>query len=139
MLSFADFFAFNSEEEAAILRPGEDFVLPENGASGGGITRVSESSFQLADTGHYLMMFHVTTIQTPKLGLTLNGELLDYTVAGRPSGGSQIVGMTVVTVSQENSVVTLRYPEDESDNTGVLPAENPREDTTSHLVIVQLS
>ena len=139
VLGFADFFAMNNEEEAVILQPGEDFSLPENGASGGGITRISESSFNLLNAGNYLVMFNVTTIQTPKLGLTLNGEMLDYSIAGRPSGASQIVGMTVVTSTQDNSVLTLRYPEEESDNNGVVTADNPRKDTTSHLVIVQLN
>ena len=83
-------------------------------------------------------MFCVTTIQTPKLGLTLNGEMQDYSIAGRPSGGSQIIGMTIVTTQQEDTVLTLRYPDDESGN-AASPAEEPREDTTSHLTIVQLS
>ena len=42
-------------------------------------------------------------------------------------------------IEQEDSVLTLRYPDEESDDTGVIPAAPPRDDTTSHLVIVQLS
>ena len=139
LLGFADFFAYNSEEEALILQPGEDFPFPNTGVTSGGISRISESSFRLSDSGSYLVMFVVTTIQTPKLGLTLNDELLEYTIAGRPSGGSQITGMTIVNVTQEDSVLTLRYPDEESDDTGVIPAAPPRDDTTSHLVIVQMS
>ena len=139
LLGFADFFAFNSEEEALILQPGEDFPFPNNGVTTGGISRISESSFKLAEPGNYLVMFVVTTIQTPKLGLTLNGEMLEYTIAGRPSGGSQITGMTIINVTEENSVLTVRYPDEEADNTGVNPTAPPRDDTTSHLIIVQMS
>ena len=138
MLGYTDFFAVNAEEEAINLQPGEDFAFPDNGVITGGISRISESSFNLADTGNYLVMFVVTTIQTPKLGLTLNGELLAYTVAGRPSGVSQIIGMTIVNVSEENSVLTLRYPDEESNDAGVIPTESLSSDTTSHLIIVQL-
>ena len=94
---------------------------------------------RLSDTGSYLVMFHVTTIQTPKLGLTLNGDLLESTVAGRPSGGSEIVGMSIITTVQDDSVLTLRYPDDDNGNDAAAPAANPRDDTTSHLVVVQLS
>ena len=62
----------------------------------------------------------------------------DYSIAGRPSGDSQITGITIVTTQQEDTVLTLRYPEDESGN-AVVPADAPREDTTSHLTVVQLS
>ena len=123
----------------AVLEPGEDFPLPEDGAASGGITRISETSFRLANAGSYLVMFNVTTILTPKLGLTLNGEMQDYSIAGRPSGGSQITGITIVTTQEENTVLTLRYPEEEENEVGVIPAENPRLDTTSHLTVVQIS
>ena len=140
VLSFADFFAINSEEEAMILQPGEDFAFPNTGAnSNSGISEITETSFNLENIGSYLVMFNVTTIQTPKLGLTLDDELLDYTVAGRPSGASQIVGMTIITTTQENSVLTVRYPDDDAYSGEAVPTENPRQDTTSHLVIVQLS
>ena len=138
VLSFADFFRTDDSEEYKVLQPGEDFPLPEDGAASGGITRISETSFNLADIGSYLVMFCVTTIQTPKLGLTLNGQTQAYSIAGRPSGGSQIIGMTIVTTQQEDTVLTLRYPDDESDN-AVMPAEAPREDSTSHLTVVQLT
>ncbi len=128
----------NTEEETVNLSPGEDYPLPDNGPTEGGISRIDETSFNLAETGSYLVMFHVTTIQTPKLGLTLNGEILDYTIAGRPSGGSEIVGMTVVTTTQENAVLTLRYPEGENGGEAVT-ADNPTLNTTSHLVIVRIN
>ena len=135
-----DFFAVNESTATANLQPGEDYPLPEDGAnSGNGISRISETSFRLAEPGSYQVMFCVTTIQTPKLALTLDGEVLDYSVAGRPSGGSQIVGMTIVPTTQPDSVLTLRYPDEESNGEEAVPAENPRIDTTSHLVIIRLS
>ena len=139
VLGFADFYAVNQDAETINLQPGEDYPLPENGASSGGITRIDQTTFNLADTGSYLVMFNVTTIQTPKLGLTLNGEMQDYSIAGRPSGGSEITGMTIISVTQENSVLTLRYPDGQTEETSAVPAENPQLDTTSHMVIVQVS
>ena len=45
-----------------------------------------------------------------QLLLTLNGQDLDYTVAGRATGTSQIVGMAIVTTTSVNSVLTVRNP-----------------------------
>ena len=83
-------------------------------------------------------MFHVTAVQIKKLGVTLNGTMQDYTISGRPSGASEIVGMTIVTTTQDDTVLTLRYPEDEEAISDVQPTDNPYLDITSHLVIIQL-
>ena len=47
--------------------------------------------------------------------------------------------MTIVPTTQPDSVLTLRYPDEESNGEEAVPAENPRIDTTSHLVIIRLS
>ena len=54
VLGFADFYAVNQDAETINLQPGEDYPLPENGASSGGITRIDQTTFNLADTGSYL-------------------------------------------------------------------------------------
>ena len=106
--------------------------------SGSGISRISDTSFNLAKAGSYQVMFHVTAVQIKKLGVTLNGTMQDYTISGRPSGASEIVGMTIVTTTQDDTVLTLRYPEDEEAISDVQPTDNPYLDITSHLVIIQL-
>ena len=63
----------------------------------------------------------------------------DYSISGCPSGASEIDGMTIVTTAQDDTVLTLRYPEDEEAASDVQPTENPYLNITSHLVIVQLS
>lgn len=42
--------------------------------------------------------------------MTLNGEDLEYTVVGRATGASQIVGMSIVATTVINSVLTVRNP-----------------------------
>ena len=140
VLSYADFYAIDGETSAfKNLQPGEDFAFPEDGAnSGSGISRISDTSFNLAKAGSYQVMFHVTAVQIKKLGVTLNGTMQDYTISGRPSGASEIVGMTIVTTTQDDTVLTLRYPEDEEAISDVQPTDNPYLDITSHLVIIQL-
>ena len=44
--------------------------------------------------------------------MTLNGQELDYTVVGRATGTSQILGMAVITTTAVNSVLTVRNPSD---------------------------
>ena len=43
VLGFADFYAVNQDAETINLQPGEDYPLPENGASSGGITRIDQN------------------------------------------------------------------------------------------------
>ena len=59
------------------------------------------SSFNLAQIGTYHILFQVSVIEAGQLILTLNGADLAYTVAGRATGASQIVGMAIVTTTQK--------------------------------------
>lgn len=45
-----------------------------------------------------------------QLLLTLNGEDLEYTVVGRATGASQIIGMAVIETTAVNFVLTVRNP-----------------------------
>ena len=42
--------------------------------------------------------------------LTLNGADLDYTVVDRATGTSDIIGMSIVTTTEVNSILTFRNP-----------------------------
>ena len=78
--------------------------------SGADITRTGPDSFNLAQIGTYQVLFQVSVTEAGQLILTLNGEDLEYTVAGRATGASQIVGMAIVTTTAINSVLTVRNP-----------------------------
>ena len=54
--------------------------------------------------------FQVSVDEPGQLELTLNGNSLAYTVVGRATGSSQIVGEALVTVTSPDLVLTVRNP-----------------------------
>lgn len=97
VLNYADFYALMPPDNAATVAPGTDVSFPQDGPnSGTGIVRTGPSSFNLADIGVYHVLFEVSVDQAGQLLLTLNGADLAYTVVGRATGASQIVGMAIV-------------------------------------------
>ena len=111
-LDYAEFYALVPPDNPEPIEAGEDVAFPRNSVtSGGGITRVSDTEFNLADEGVYLVTFTATAEGEGQLILTLNGVDLPYTVSGRGEDNSQIVGISLVRVTEENSVLTVRNPE----------------------------
>jgi len=57
-----------------------------------GILRSTSTEFILANIAAYQVMFQVGVIEPGQLELTLNNSALAYTVVGRSTGTTQIVG-----------------------------------------------
>lgn len=139
VLNFADFYALMPPDNAATVAPGTDVSFPQDGPnSGSGIVRTSASSFNLADIGSYQVLFQVGTDEAGQLVLTLNGSPLDYTVVGRATGTSQIIGMAIVTTTSVNSILTVRNPADNTTALTITPSAGGTEPVSAHLVITQL-
>lgn len=137
--NFADFYALIPPNDMMGIAPGEDVGFPQNGPIGGtGITRLSDTAFNLANIGTYQIFFEVSINESGQLLLTLNGTDLDYTVVGRATGTSQIVGMTLVRTTVANSVLTVRNPL--GNNTLTLtPNAGGERAVSTHLVITQIN
>jgi len=71
--------------------------------------------------------------------LTLNGEDLDYTVVGRATGVSQIVGMAIVATTAVDSILTVRNPASNPAALTITPLAGGAQPVSAHLVILQLS
>ena len=111
VIDFADFYALMPPDNAATVAPGTDVSFPQDGPnSGSDITRTGPSSFNLEQIGTYQVLFQVGVTEAGQLILTLNGEDLEYTVVGRATGASQIIGMAIVETTSINSVLTVRNP-----------------------------
>lgn len=63
----------------------------------------------------------------------------DYSVAGRATGTSQIVGMAVVTTTAVNSILTVRNPAGNAAALTISPLAGGTRPVSSHLVITQIS
>ncbi len=140
ILSFADFFALMPPDNASTVAPGIDVSFPQDGPSGGSvITRISPSAFNLSLIGTYQILFQVGVDEAGQLILTLNGADLLYTVVGRATGTSQIIGMALVTTSAINSTLTVRNPAGNSTALTITPLAGGTRPVSAHLVITQLS
>lgn len=139
VLNYADFFALMPPDNAATVAPGTDVSFPQDGPnSGSGIARSGPSAFNLAEIGTYQVLFQVSVTEAGQLILTLNGEDLAYTVAGRATGTSQIVGMAIVETTVINSVLTVRNPEGTAAALTITPLAGGTRPVSAHLVITQI-
>ncbi len=126
-------------DNAATVAPGTDVSFPQDGPNGGtGITRTSDSSFNMSEIGTYFIEFFVSVDEAGQLILTLNGADLEYTVAGRATGASQIVGTAIVTTTVINSVLTVRNPAGNAAALRITPLAGGTRPVSAHLVIMQI-
>ena len=70
--------------------------------------------------------------------LTLNGQDLEYTVVGRVTGTSEIVGMAIISTTSVNSVLTVRNPAGNAAALTITPLAGGTRPVSAHLVITQL-
>ena len=138
--NFADFFALMPPDNAATVAAGADLQFPQDGpTSSTTITRLSPSSFNLADVSSYLVQFQASVDEAGQLILTLNGADLAYTVSGRATGTSQIVGSVIITTTVPNSVLTVRNPAGNPAALTITPNAGGTRAVSAHLVIVELT
>ncbi|MDF2547335.1 MAG: hypothetical protein K0R93_2233, partial [Anaerosolibacter sp.] len=139
VLNFADFFALMPSDNAATVAPGTDVSFPQDGpTSGAAIARTGPSTFNLAEIGTYQVLFQVSVSEAGQLILTLNGADLAYTVVGRATGTSQIVGLALVTTTVIDSILTVRNPAGNATALTITPLAGGTRPVSAHLVIMQI-
>ena len=137
---FADFFALMPGDNAATVGVGTDVDFPNDGptSGNGAVLRISLSQFQLRSIGTYQVMFQVSVNEPGQLVLDLNGNDLAYTVVGRATGTSQIVGIALVQTSVVNSTLSVRNPAGNSTALTITPLAGGTNPVSAHLVITRL-
>ena len=139
VLNYADFYALMPSDNSATVAPGTDVSFPQDGPNSGlGIVRTGPDSFNLTQIGTYQILFQVGVTEAGQLILTLNGEDLAYTVVGRATGTSQIVGMAIVTTTTINSILTVRNPAGNAAALTITPLAGGTRPVSAHLVITQI-
>jgi len=123
----------------ATVAPGTDVSFPQDDPnSASGIARSGPSSFVLADIGIYQVLFQVSVTEAGQLILTLDGQDLAYTVVGRATGTSQIIGMSIVETTAINAILTVRNPAGNAAALTITPLAGGTRPVSAHLVITQL-
>jgi len=144
VLAFADFYALMPPNNAVPVAPGSDVDFPNDGPNGGAqIFRTGADTFNLSAIGVYQVLFQVGVDEAGQLVLTLNSGAgateLAYTVVGRATGTSQIVGLALVQTSVVNSILTVRNPASEPTALTITPLAGGTESVSAHLVITRLA
>ena len=137
---FADYYALAPADNAEVIAAGEAVAFPRGFASDfSAISRISDSSFNLAEPGAYLVMFQVNVSEAAQLELLLNETALAYTVAGVDTADSQISGVAVVNVTQPNSSLSLINPAQSTVGVAITRNAGGTQPSSSHLTIVKLA
>ena len=139
VLGYADFYALMPPDNSATVAPGTDVSFPQDGPiANTNIGRLGPSSFNLGPIGTYQILFQVSVTESGQLILTLNGQDLEYTVAGRATGTSEIVGLAIVLTTAVNSVLTVRNPAGNATALTITPLAGGARPVSAHLVITQI-
>lgn len=102
------------------------------------IARLTSSTFQMGAIGTYRVSFEVPVTEPGQLELTLNGAALPYTVVGRATGTSEIVGDSLVNVASVNSIIEVVNPSEESTALTITPLAGGTLPASASLVIQKL-
>jgi hypothetical protein len=126
-------------DNAGTVAAGSNVNFPQNGpTSSTTISRIDTSNFLLAAVGTYQVLFQVSVDEAGQLVLMLNGAALDYSVAGRATGTSQIVGMVLVTTTSPNSTLNVQNPVGNNTAMTITPVAGGGQPVAAHLIITQI-
>ena len=108
---FAEFYGL-SPDYAARVAKGTDVPFHRTAVSSTGITPTDsgQTQFTLANRATYRVSFVVPVDEAGQLVLTINGAEQPYTVVGRATGSTQIVGEALVSSTAANSIISVRNP-----------------------------
>jgi hypothetical protein len=128
-------------DNATTIAIGGAVEFPQDGPANN-IYRLDHSQFYLPVIGTYQVTFQVSVTEAGQLVLVLDPGTgpfeLAYTVVGRATGTSQIVGTCLVTTTASNSVLTVRNPADSTTALTITPIAGGTRSVSAHLVIVRL-
>ena len=97
-------------DNTATVAPDTPVAFPQDGPTSGTITRIDDDTFNLPTIGTYRILFQVSVAEAGQLLINLNGADQAYTVVGRATGTTQIVGMSLVTTTVINTLLEIRNP-----------------------------
>jgi hypothetical protein len=126
-------------DNPATVAIGAAVEFPKNGpVTGSGITRLTTSTFELADIGTYQILFQVSVDEAGQLVVALDGIENADTVVGRATGTNQIVGICVVATTAINTVLSIQNPAGNSTALTITPHAGGTSPVSAHLVIVRV-
>lgn len=134
---YASFYALAPNDNPTAIAQNTAVEFPNTSASTTGITRLTNSTFNLADTGTYLIMFKVNTNTAGQLGIAVNGAVQPSATFGNAADDGIIEGKTIITTTAANTVLSIVNPI--ATAVTVTPSAGGTEPTVSDLTIIKLA
>jgi hypothetical protein len=135
---YADFFALMPPDNPATVPMNASVQFPQDGPASGGITRTSAGQFQLSEVGTYRVSWQVSVSEAGQLCLCLNGGVLPYSVVGRATGTTQIVGDVLIVTSVPYSILSVINPPGNSPALTITPIAGGTHSVSASLVITRI-
>jgi hypothetical protein len=126
-------------DNAATVAVGAAVSFPQDGSTNSVILRTGPTTFNLPSIGTYYVAFQVSVSEAGQLALELNSLIIANSVVGRATGTSQIVGVSMVTTTVINSILSVINPAGNSTALTITPVAGGTHSVSAHLVIMQLA
>ena len=134
---YASFYALAPNDNPTAIAQNTAVEFPNTTASTTGITRLTNSTFNLTNTGTYLIMFKVNTNTAGQLGIAINGAVQPSATFGNAADDGIIEGKTIITTTAANTVLSIVNPI--ATAVTVTPSAGGTEATVSDLTIIKLA
>ena len=136
---YASYYGVAPTDNANPIGAGNAVEFPGAYAQTGGITRLTDSTFNIAEPGTYLVNFKVNTTEPSQLQININGAATNDLTFGTGSANTDVTGTAVVITVSPNSVLSIINPTTATGSVTVQPNAGGQAPTTSTLSILKLS
>ena len=136
---YASYYATAPGDNPTAITAGNAVEFPGTSSQSTGITRLSDSTFNLAEAGTYLVAFRVNSTDAGQLQIAVNSNGLANGIFGTSTEGSSIDGVTVITTAQANSVLSIINPTNSTAPITITQNAGGANPTNSTLTILKLA
>ena len=136
----AEFASFNGTSAAGdptVVAQNTAVPFPNATAGTTGITRLTNTSFNLAEPGEYLVQFKVNSNEAGQLGIALNGAVQPNTTFGTATANGSIDGASIITTTAPNTELSIVNPN--ATSITITPDAGGTNPTVSALNIIKLA
>ena len=136
---YASYYATAPDDNPTAVTAGNAVEFPTTSSQSTGITRLSDSTFNLAEAGTYLVAFRVNSTNAGQLQIAVNSNGLANGIFGTSTEGASIDGVTVITTAQANSVLSIINPTNSTSPITITQNAGGANPTISTLTIIKLA
>ena len=136
---YASYYATAPGDNPTAVTAGNAVEFPTTSSQSTGITRLSDSTFNLAEAGTYLVAFRVNSTNAGQLQIAVNSNGLANGIFGTSTEGASIDGVTVITTAEANSILSIINPTNSTSPITITQNAGGPNPTISTLTIIKLA